>query len=225
VRFDFEPTYFWEQMILHEGEVGSSGDVSARPDEDGGQVVSAVELQRHLRLDRARARDALSAALLLYLADEQAGRRGILDGGAADATISALGARAPDDDTASLSAAARADLSREQRSIHALLGAVPDQVNRRLPAALAHLGRLQPTLVEIRRKQAILRSLGLRAAAPADAGLTLEDLLAWYQRRFGPIGDSPEAHALDLGFGSVEDFVAEAVLEYLSERAAAASHK
>ena len=69
----------------------------------------------------------------------------------------------------------------------------------------------------MRRKQAILRSLGLRAAAPADAGLTLEELLAWYQRRFGPIGDSPEAHAQDLGFSSVEEFVGEVVLEYLAD--------
>jgi hypothetical protein len=80
-------------------------------------------------------------------------------------------------------------------------------------------------LVEVRRKQAILRSLGLRAAAPADAGLTLEDLLAWYQRRFGPIGDSAEAHAQDLGFSSVEEFVAEAVLEYLAERSAGTSQQ
>jgi hypothetical protein len=221
--FDFEPTYFWEQMILHEAEVGAgevatSGGATVGTD---GEVVSTVELQRHLRLDRARARDALGAALLLYLADEQAARRGILDPSAAGMPAT----ESPAADAVSLSADARADLAREQRSIEALLGAVPDQVNRRLPAALAHLGRLQPTLVEIRRKQAILRSLGLRAVAPADAGLTLEDLLAWYQGRFGPIGDSAEAHAQELGFRSVEEFVGEAVLEYLSERAADPSQK
>jgi len=215
--FDFEPTYFWEQMILHEGEVGSSGGVTVDAD---GQVVSVVELQRHLRLDRARSRDALGAALLLYLADEQAARRGALDFAYADDPAAAPSSAAPAADAVSLSADARAELAREQRSIQALLGAVPDQVNRRLPAALAHLGRLAPTLVEVRRKQAILRSLGLRAAAPADAGLTLEDLLAWYQRRFGPIGDSAEAHAQDLGFSSLEEFVGEAVLEYLAEQSA-----
>jgi hypothetical protein len=225
--FDFEPTYFWEQMILHEaavgdGEVGSSGGVTLGQGEDAGEVVSIVELQRHLRLDRARSRDALGAALLLYLADEQAARRGILDLAAGDPG-GAPASAAPAADAAPLSADARAELAREQRSVHALLGAVPDQVNRRLPAALAHLGRLAPTLVEVRRKQAILRSLGLRAAAPADAGLTLEDLLAWYQRRFGPIGGSPEAHAQDLGFSSVEEFVGEAVLEYLAERSAGPS--
>lgn len=214
--FDFEPTYFWEQMILHEGEVGSSGGVTGGNE---GEVVSAVELQRHLRLDRARARDALGTALLLFLADEQAARQGILDPSAAG--VVAISSSAAD--SVSLPVAARADLAREQRSIDALLGAVPDQVNRRLPAALAHLGRLQPTLVEVRRKQAVLRSLGLRAVAPADAGLTLEDILAWYQRRFGPIGDSAEAHAQELGFGSVEEFVGEAVLEYLAERSAGTS--
>ena len=221
--FDFEPTYFWEQMILHEGEVGSSGGVSIGGDD--GAVVSVVELQRHLRVDRARARDALGTALLLYLADEQAARRGILDqvaAGAPDGASATAGASA---DAASLSAGARSELVREQRSIDALLGAVPDQVNRRLPAALAHLGRLQPTLAEVRRKQAILRTLGLRTAGPADAGLTLEDLLAWYRRRFGLIGESAEAHARDLGFASAEEFVAEAVLEYLSERAAATEPK
>ncbi len=214
-NFDFEPTYFWEQMILHEAEVGYSAGAA---EANGGDEISAVQLQRHLRLDPARARDVLGTALLLYLADEQAGRRGILDT-ADDASASASSST----DLSSLSQDARGDLAREQRAVDALLGAVPHQVNRRLPAALAHLGRLQPTLVAVRRKQAILRSLGLRAAGPADAGLSLEDLLAWYQRRFGPIGGSAEAHAQDLGFSSVEDFVAEVVLEYLAERSAGTS--
>jgi len=216
--FDFEPTYFWEQMILHEAEVDHADGGLATGGAAG--AVSAVELQRHLRLDPARARDALGTALLLYLADEQAGRRGILAAAATGPSDAARTSVAPTADLSSLSTDARADLEREQRAVDALLGAVPHQVNRRLPAALAHLGRLQPTLVAVRRKQAILRSLGLHAAGPSDAGLALEDLLAWYQRRFGPIADSAEAHAHDLGFSSVEEFVAEVVLEYLVERSA-----
>ncbi len=118
--------------------------------------------------------------------------------------------------SALLAPGARAELERGRRAIDALMQAVPDQVNRRLPAALAHLGQLEPTLIQVRRKQAILRSLGLRAAAPADAGLTLEDLLTWYQGRFGAMAGAPEEHAHALGFASVEEFAAEVVLEYLA---------
>jgi hypothetical protein len=218
--FDFEPTYFWEQMIQHEGEVGAPEASAAGGD---AAAVSAVELQRHLRVDRSRARDALNAALLLYLADEQAARRGVggdgdVETAAANEAPSAPRAPAPDVDVGSLSADARVELARGRRAIDALLAAVPDQINRRLPAALAHLGRLEPTLIEVRRKQSILRSLGLRAAAPADAGLTLEDLLAWYQGRFGAMAGAPDEHARALGFASVEEFAAEVVLEYLASR-------
>jgi hypothetical protein len=208
--FDFEPTYFWEQMIQHEGEVGG-----AEVDSGGGEAgaVSAVELQRHLRVDRARARDTLATALLLYLADEQAARRGL--GGDGDVASTAdVGAPS----SPLLAPDARAELERGRRAIDALMQALPDQVNRRLPAALAHLGQLEPTLIQVRRKQAILRSLGLRAAAPADAGLTLEDLLTWYQGRFGAMAGAPEEHAHALGFASVEEFAAEVVLEYLAAR-------
>jgi len=200
--FDFEPTWFWEQLILHEGSVGEADD-SASVSAD---AVSSAALRRHVRLHASRARDPLGAALLLYLADEQAARRGILD---------ATPASAPD---ALVSAADRDALARGRAGVAALLRDAGDQVNRRLAAALAHIGRLEPTVAEVRRKQAALRSLGLRAASPGDAGVSLEELLAWYQRRFGPLdGGSPEAHAAEAGFTSFEEFVGELALEYLVE--------
>ncbi len=204
LAFDFEPTYFWEQMILHEGAVqGAAGDEEPA-DGAGSGAVTHTELHRHLRVDRSRAREALDTALLLFLADEQAMRRAV------PSTTGAGGAVTPQ---------GRSDLERAERAIEDLLVALADQVNQRLPAALARLGRLQATLIDIRRKQAILGSLGLRAASPADAGLTLDDLLDWYQQRFGPFEHSPDEHARGLGFGSLEEFTSEVVLEYLAARA------
>jgi hypothetical protein len=215
--FDFEATYFWDQMILHEGTVGIGFD-SGETIGDGADpdAVTTADLRRHVRIDRSRARDILGTALLLFLAEEQAMGRHM--GSTTAAGGSAQEAAPPMPGSELLSSQARADLERGQRAIEGLLFALPGPVNRRLPAALAHLGRLEPTLIEIRRKHAILRSIGLRAAAPSDTGLTLDDLLAWYQRRFGPMSGTPEEHAKDLGFGSLEEFAAEVVLEYLVER-------
>ena len=218
-RFDFEPTWFWEQMILHEEDtalLGSAPDVGREPD----GAVSLAALKRHVRLHPGRARDALGAALLMYLADEQAGRRGLDPAaGATKATMTATTPVATAPEAERLPPEDRALLERGQTAVDALLRAVADQVNRRLPAALAQLGRLGPTLTDVRRKQAILRSLGLRAASPTDAGITLDELLGWYERRFSPLaGASPEAHAEQAGFASVEEFVGEVALEYLVEK-------
>jgi hypothetical protein len=242
--FDFEPTYFWEQMILHEGTVdggqeapgdvdgagqvgdagqpgdagqgddaGQAGDVGAAPAgaRPGGDAepVSAAALRRHVRLHAARARAPLDAALLLYLADEQAARRG-LELGATDLPPASA---SPDDQA--LPPLARRELGRGQAAVAALLRATPDQINRKLSAALAHLGRLEPTLAEIRRKQARLSALGLRAAAPADAGATIDELLVWYEGQFGALTGSPEAHALEAGFTSLEEFVSELTIEFM----------
>ena len=216
ISFDFEPTYFWDQMILHEDSVVGAGDTanvaSAGANQD---PISAADLQRHLRVDRARAHDAQSTALLLFLADEEAKRREVASSPAVEESPKGASTAATRE---GLSSQGQVDLERGERAIESLLALLPDPINRRLPAALARLGRLEPTLIEVRRKRAILRTLGLRAAAPADAGLTLEDLLAWYQQRFESIDGSPEAHALALGFGSLEAFVGEVVLEYLAER-------
>ena len=46
----------------------------------------------------------------------------------------------------------------------------------------------------------------------------MEDLFTWYQRRFGPLGGTPDERAQALGFASVEEFTSEIVLEYLLER-------
>jgi hypothetical protein len=211
-RFDFEPTYFWEQMILHEA---AAADAAADAAGEGG--VSLAALRRHVRLHGGRARDALGTALLLYLADEQAARRGLTVDVDAAALAAAAAPSAPG--APGLSREQQSELSRARLAIDALVRSASDQVNRRLPAALAHLGRLEPTLVEVRRKQAMLRALGLRAASPADAGATLDDLLAWYERRFGPIAGAPEAHAEEAGFTSFEEFVGELALEYMIERA------
>ena len=165
--FDFEPTYFWEQMILHEGEVGDERRRSTRRRE-------RRRGREHRRAaappaPRSRARARCARRRVAALSRRRAG--GAPGHPRPRRCRHAREPRRPP--MRSRFRRTRAPTSRaSSASIDALLGAVPDQVNRRLPAALAHLGRLQPTLVEVRRKQAILRSLGLRAAAPADAGLT-----------------------------------------------------
>jgi hypothetical protein len=215
--FDFEPTYFWDQMILHETAIAAPAGADEANAGAQSEAISAIALQHHIRVDPARARDALATALLLFLADEQAMRRRVDSTSTAGESLCPPSPAPPGSE--GLSSQGRADLERGERAIKDLLVALADQINQRLPAALARLGRLEPASIEVRRKQAILRSLGLRAAAPADAGVTHQDLLAWYQRRFGPINGGPEEHARALGFGSVESFTGEVVLEYLAESA------
>jgi hypothetical protein len=176
--FDFEPSWVWEQLVLHEAPADSADD-----DDD---AVALTALRRHVRLHPSRSRDVLATALLIYLAEEQAARRNVA--------------------------------ASDSEAVDALLRELGDQVNRKLPQALAYLHRLGPTLAEVRRKQAILRSLGLRAPSLIDAGLTLDELVTWYQRRFGPLTGSPEEHAAAAGFRSTEELVSEMILEYLLDR-------
>ena len=187
--FDFEPTYFWEQMILVEDAVEAAEAQTTVPTSgSAAEAVTLEALRRHVRLYDARARPALQTALLLYLADRQAKRHG---------------------------------LPRGPEAIDALLKALADEVNRRLPKALERLGDLPATVRAVKQKQLILRELGLRAVSPADAGLTLEQLLAWHERKLGPLVGSADEHAAAAGFTSVEEFIAELVLEYLAQNTTA----
>jgi hypothetical protein len=207
--FDFEPTLFWEWMTLDESAVGEDDALL------GKNGVRLADLRRHVRVHSSRSRDVLGAALFFYLADDHVSRLGLRP----RTEEHDLGDEHPvSDDVALLAPEDRGTLDRSRIAVERLVRAVPNEINRRVPAALAHLGQLGPSLVEVRRKQAALRTIGLQAAAPADAGISLDELLVWYQHRFGPLTGTLDAHATAMGFTSREEFVAEVVLEYVVHR-------
>ena len=182
--FDFEPTWFWEQLVLRERELPVADEL------EGGTSLAAV--RRHVRLHPTREREVVAVALAMVLAEEHGARTGTA---AQPSPEHALG-----------------DLAR----------ALPDAIARRLPAALAHLGRLDPVLADLRRKRAVLESLGLASSSAATAGIPRQDLVAWYEERFGSLaGVTLEAHAEAAGYASVDELLGEIALEYLLDRSPA----
>jgi hypothetical protein len=52
-----------------------------------------------------------------------------------------------------------------------------------------------------------------------DSGVSTETLQQWYEEQFGPMFPDPEAHAHNLGFESLRDFIAEILAAYLLDQA------
>jgi len=93
--------------------------------------------------------------------------------------------------------------------------------SRLLPALLDALrlrGRAGESAARAARVRALLEEAGLVRASPSAAGLSAEELLAWYESRFREIGESPESHALVRGFPDLDSFLSAVAAAYLLER-------
>jgi hypothetical protein len=85
-----------------------------------------------------------------------------------------------------------------------------------LPAALRLENRYGQIVERVGSKWSALQARGIDVPGLADTDLSLEELLAWYQARVGPVQTDIETHAAELGFEWPRPFVDELVAEYLS---------
>jgi hypothetical protein len=86
-----------------------------------------------------------------------------------------------------------------------------------IAAELEKRGELAATVQEIERKLQTMRANGVTQPRLSSASIDINELSAWYDARFGKPSTTGDAHARDLGFVSWEEFISEALAEYMHD--------
>lgn len=215
--FTFEPTYFWDHLCTMWQRVEASGSQSTLP-------VSAELVRNHVRIadtDRERVR---RLALLLVLVSETARRNEIGTPEAKRAferfrrerrllSADTLRAWLTNHHASSEDAIELARLESLVRVVEQRYG---DRIDAMLPAALRLENRYGDVVAQVGAKWSAIAERGISVPSLEDAGVTLEELLAWYQNRAGAVQTDIETHAAELGFEWPRPFLDELVAEYLS---------
>ena len=219
VEFHFEPTIFWRRLLA---EIRAAAPIASDLD-DGDVDYQALVRDARLRKD---SRELYGGAALLHLlmtqADDTASaptgeelqravnrfrrRRGLHT---ADQARAFYREQHLTDDDITL-------LAQAEAALDALMARRPGILAGLLALELKRQGRFAEALQRTSAKQRHLRARGVTSLALGDIGLTLEELLDWYQDRFETIEGSLDAHAGTLGYESVRELLTEIMLEYQS---------
>jgi hypothetical protein len=215
--FTFEPTFFWDHLCSMWQRVEASGTQAGTP-------IAAEHVRNHVRLVDSGRERVRRLALLLVLVAEVARRSEVAspDGRRAferfrrDRRLlskDTLGSWLTAQHTSSEDAIELARLEALVRLIEQRYG---DRIDAMLPAALRLENRYGQIVERVGSKWSALQARGIDVPGLADTDLSLEELLAWYQARVGPVQTDIETHAAELGFEWPRPFVDELVAEYLS---------
>jgi hypothetical protein len=203
-NFDFEPTYYWNGLVAFES-------AASTPRAEQPEALSLSALGRHVRLTHAERQQLLRDALFSFLLYHEAKRCGLL----------------PSDDNGSH--AALTETSRVLPLNNAEFGGVLNSIEKELiqvlrsrldlfiAAELEKRGELASTVQEIQRKLKTMRANGVMQPRLSSASIDINELSAWYEARFGKPSTTGDAHARELGFVSWEEFISEALAEYLHD--------
>jgi hypothetical protein len=208
--FTLEPTILWQTMLLDELLPGELRDLAKVLPKD----LEAEDLRRHLKLQQAVYMDDARDALLYTLARREATRRGKqatpLDHTTRVANIRADSPSMPEASANALALAHFAVENAVEELRHETLGF--------FALGLAARGEFDALIAEAAEKSQALGALGLREPALADAGLTQEELLRWFERRYLLGEAGAEEHAWSLGYSAAEELLSEALRQFLWER-------
>jgi hypothetical protein len=215
--FQLERTVFWEQLEV----------TMARPVGDGREAaVTAERVRNHVRLVAPERRDLVRKALCLHLLLGEARRagiavtnlapaverfrrtRGLLTNDAVDAWVGQIRATRAD-------AAALAEIASLSQQVEDRCGA---EIDRLLPTVLKLDGSYGEIVEQVERKWRRLEDRGIVNPTLGDAGASFEEVLAWYQQRWGTVRTDLDTHAAELGFGNTRQFLGELLAEYIDER-------
>jgi hypothetical protein len=218
-EFDFEPTIFWEHLCSYRAE---AGDASA-----GGSSVTREQVVNHLRLTAHGRRDELDRALLLHLAKQEARRMKLVVADDRQALARFRQQRGLQSPKALQEWLAREhvtqedclELARDEERLRQLHWRLIEAVNAQLPRVLRAGGRFGATVRALADRWHRLSEQGIHEPSESDVA-SIDAVLAWYQREYGPIPCALEQYIVELGFGSTRQFVAELVAEYLSHQSA-----
>jgi hypothetical protein len=222
-NFEFQPSVFWERIKDSQRRVGIEKD-------SGPESISFDELIRYVRLTSDIWSDIAAAALLSRLARREDDRHEITIGAeqlnrtveiyrrehrllSADEMQQWLSSRGltPEAFTETMHSAALID---------ALFLRYRDELGTALERELKMRGLFAQAVATIERKRRIVRETFIHQPSPTDIGLSEQGLIAWYEKRYRPLGGSPDVHATEIGFLNRSEFMAELVALYLLDQAA-----
>lgn len=208
----FEPTVFWEHLLAYYGHVGSASTGAVR----GGQLVDYIRLGIP---GRQQVLDQALCNVLMRQAVERGQAPAIDDREAMARFRRARGLERPDRlrqwmQAQHLDAAGCLELARDEARERYLRWRLQPQVDREIPRVMQRRGQLDKVLGAVRAQWKRLAEMGIETPALGDVE-SAEALLQWYVENWGPIRGDLEAHVVERGFGSVQQFTRELVARYL----------
>lgn len=217
INFDFEPTIFWERLVIE------SRSVASLPDFSNDLVITLPEIERHFRLPR-RVQDARRGAALLSLlmARERIQQRPMSEDVFRRAIRTFRRRRGLLSADAVQKWCQRQNLSEQELALLIRLEVVLDsllveeasEMRDLLPLELKRIGNFDTLARLITKKKLALEQAGAASLTLDDIGLTFGELMTWYQNSFESIDDPVRSYAESLGFTSTRQFLSEIMLEY-----------
>jgi hypothetical protein len=215
--FVFEETVFWQRTVEQIGPSGGErrGGVPAaalriRP--DGREVLRGATLLHQLRRLVRSGRIEIPADELDAARARFRRARGLLG---VEATREWM--REQDVSEEELEELVRAEVAWER-----LLAADEAAVLELTDLELKRRGAYAEEAAAARAKARVLEEAGVGSLELAHAGVSLTELLDWYQQEFMSIHGTLAEHATWLGFESVRDFLSEVLLEHRTRELSAA---
>lgn len=217
VTFDFEPTIYWRMLLseIHPAGTYASGQSNGGVDypalvRDARVQTDAREVHRgaallHLLLAQEREKMPAPAPEQLQLAVDRFRRRRGLH--TADQALRFYREQHLTDREIEV-------LARAELSLDALLARRTGALAGLLALELKRRGQFAAALERVAAKQRLRQDRAVNSLALEDLGVTLSELVDWYQDRFETVEGSLEAHAQALGYGSAREFLCEVMLEY-----------
>lgn len=222
--FDFERTMHWQRIVSECGAISPTGNGQEA------RGVSHAELARHARM-RPEGPEWMRGAVLLHLLGQEARRRA--ESFTRDELVAALSRfrrrnrlLTAEQTRTWMTAQSLNDqdlmrLMELDLVLATLLHEAPGSIRSMLALELKRAGAFGSAIAEIGHKRELLEERGVVSLTLEDAGVSFEDLLAWYQAGRESIEGSLESHAQWLGFASARELLSELLLEYVSTGPAA----
>jgi hypothetical protein len=217
--FDFEPTIYWRRLLseIHAAAPLASDQANEDAGVDYPALVRDARLQKDAReLDRgaallhfllAQERENMSAPTpeqLQRAVDRFRRRRGLHTADQARRFYQEQHLTDSDIEV----------LARAEAALDTLLAQRTGDLAGLLALELKRQGQFAAALERVSAKQHLRQARGVTSLALEDLGVTLSELLDWYQDRFETIQGSLDSHAAALGYQSAREFLNEVMLEY-----------
>ncbi|OMC13500.1 TfuA-like protein [Mycobacterium sp. SP-6446] len=220
ITFDLEPTVFWRRLL---SEIHPAAPLAASGQGDGDGRIDYTALVRDARLQpdaRELHRDVALLHLLLMQEQENMPapepeqlqvavdrfrrRRGLHT---TDQAVNFYRDQQLTDREIEV-------LARAELALDALLARRTGDLAGLIALELKRRGEFATALERASAKQRLRQERAVNSLALEDLGVTLSELLDWYQDRFETIEGSLDSHAEALGYQSAREFVSEIMLEY-----------